>query len=90
MLATAFQFTSEPAASHIANLVSLVIPLKCVKLEHPGSEFHGSMQSLCKVLEHADCDSFVLSHLAGSRLRSYLVESAWQVVVIEIMATCCA
>ena len=69
MLATAFQFTSEPAACHIANLVSLVIPLKCVKLEHPGSEFHGSMQSLCKVLEHADCDSFVLSHLAGSRLR---------------------
>ena len=69
MFATAFQFTSEPAASHIANLVSLAIPLKFVKFEHPGSEFHGSMQSLCKVLEHADCDSFVLSHLAGSRLR---------------------
>ena len=42
MLATAFQFTSEPAASRIANLVGLVMPLKCAKLEHPGSERHGS------------------------------------------------
>ena len=42
MFATAFQFTSEPAASRVANLVRLVMPLKCVKLEHPGSEHHGS------------------------------------------------
>ena len=42
-----------------------------------------SMQSLCKVLEHADCYSFALSHLAGSRLRVAQQDQLNSVVLVK-------